>query len=196
MVRCDRPIFTAAFRSARGNGHHRPPSAGRRHNSQTNDFSYCTELCESGQHRSDESDRTAGERNVNPSGSSRKAAQSPAKLQSVPETGSIPLDENQSTREIPLPEVFQGCWQGQVTHLDSLRALSGQPPGLWITKTYHLCYRRVAQGPFVPHPRHGWCGLQFGAVWRGFEREEHFASSSDQRPQQRDAARLPPLQPA
>jgi hypothetical protein len=69
--------------------------------------------------------------------------------QPFPETGSIPFNENQSTREIPLPKVFQGCWQGQVTHPDSLRSLSGRPPGLWITKTYRLCYRRVAQGPFV-----------------------------------------------
>ena len=68
----------------------------------------------------------------------------------IPETGSIPLNENQSTREIPLPKVFQGCWQAQVTHLDSLRVLGRQPPNLWITKTYRFCYRCVAQGPFVP----------------------------------------------
>jgi hypothetical protein len=74
----------------------------------------------------------------------------PPNSQLIPETGSMPFNENQSTREIPLPRVFQGCWQGQVTHPDWLRALNGQPPGLWITKTYRLCYRRVGQGPFVP----------------------------------------------
>ena len=73
----------------------------------------------------------------------------PPNSQPLPETRSIPFNENQSTREIPLPKVFQGCWQGQVTHPDSLRALSGRPPGLWITKTYRLCYQRVEQGPFV-----------------------------------------------
>jgi hypothetical protein len=74
----------------------------------------------------------------------------PATSLPIPETGSNPLNENQSTREIPLPKVFQGCWQAQVTHLDSLRVLGRQPPNLWITKTYRFCYRRVAQGPFVP----------------------------------------------
>ncbi len=74
----------------------------------------------------------------------------PASSIPIPETGSIPLNENQSTREIPLPKVFQGCWQGQVTHLDSLRPLGRQPPNFWVTKTYRFCYRRIAQGPFVP----------------------------------------------
>jgi len=78
-----------------------------------------------------------------------KQINAPPNSQPLPEKGSIPFNENQSTREIPLPKVFQGCWQGQVTHPDSLRALSGRPPGLWITKTYRLCYRRVAQDPFV-----------------------------------------------
>ena len=81
---------------------------------------------------------------------SKKQLNPPANLQPIPETESIPLDENQSTREIPLPKVFQGCWQGQVTHLDSLRALGEHPPNLWMTKTYRFCYRRIAQGPFVP----------------------------------------------
>ncbi len=74
----------------------------------------------------------------------------PATSLPIPETGSNPLNENQSTREIPLPKVFQGCWQAQVTHLDSLRVLGRQPPNLWITKTYRFCYRRVGQGPFEP----------------------------------------------
>src|SRR5262249_10353883 len=74
----------------------------------------------------------------------------PANSKPPPQTRSIPFDEHQSTKEIPLPKIFQGCWQGQVNHPDSLRALSGQPPGLWLTKTYRLCYRRVAQGLFVP----------------------------------------------
>jgi hypothetical protein len=78
-----------------------------------------------------------------------KQPNSPANSK-LPEIGLIPPNGDQSTREIPLPKVFQGCWEGQVTHLDSLRALGGHPPDLWITKTYRFCYRRIAQGPFVP----------------------------------------------
>jgi hypothetical protein len=48
-----------------------------------------------------------------------------------------------------LPEVFRGCWQGQVNELDSIKRLPGaHKVGFWTPKTYRLCYRRVGDGPF------------------------------------------------
>ncbi|MGH8014451.1 MAG: hypothetical protein ACREQ4_18330 [Candidatus Binataceae bacterium] len=48
-----------------------------------------------------------------------------------------------------LPAVFRGCWQGQVSRLDSIQRLPGSAPiGPWAAKTYQLCYRRVGNGPF------------------------------------------------
>jgi len=49
----------------------------------------------------------------------------------------------------PLPEIFRGCWEGVVQQLDSIERLPGAPPlGMWVAKTYRLCYRRVGDGPF------------------------------------------------
>ncbi len=48
-----------------------------------------------------------------------------------------------------LPAVFRGCWRGRVDELDRIQRLPGGPPiGLWMPKTYLLCYRRVGSGPF------------------------------------------------
>jgi len=47
-------------------------------------------------------------------------------------------------REIPLPEVFRGCWSGSVPAVDSLQPLSPDMGRLiWLTKTYTLCYKQV-----------------------------------------------------
>ena len=48
-----------------------------------------------------------------------------------------------------LPEVFRGCWQGEVSQLDWIRREPGaHKVGFWTPKTYRLCYRRVGAGPF------------------------------------------------
>ncbi len=48
-----------------------------------------------------------------------------------------------------LPEVFRGCWQGEVDLLDTLERLpGGHKVGYWTPKTYRLCYQRVGDGPF------------------------------------------------
>jgi hypothetical protein len=48
-----------------------------------------------------------------------------------------------------LPPVFRGCWRGRVDEVDRLERLpGGAPTGLWMPKTYLLCYRRVGSGPF------------------------------------------------
>ena len=49
-----------------------------------------------------------------------------------------------NTREIPLPEVFRGCWSGSVYRLDSMRPLSPEMGRLiWLTKRYTLCYKQA-----------------------------------------------------
>jgi|GEM_PF-1785547 len=49
-----------------------------------------------------------------------------------------------NTREIPLPEVFRGCWAGSVPRVDSTRPLSPDTGRLiWLTKTYTLCYKQA-----------------------------------------------------
>jgi hypothetical protein len=49
-----------------------------------------------------------------------------------------------NTREIPLPEVFRGCWSGSVYRVDSMRPLSPDMGRLiWLTKTYTLCYKQA-----------------------------------------------------
>lgn len=48
-----------------------------------------------------------------------------------------------------LPAVFRGCWRGRVDEVDRMQRLPGGPRlGLWMPKTYMLCYRRVGNGPF------------------------------------------------
>ena len=49
-----------------------------------------------------------------------------------------------NTREIPLPEVFRGCWAGSVPRVDSTQPLSPDTGRLiWLTKTYTLCYNQA-----------------------------------------------------
>jgi hypothetical protein len=48
------------------------------------------------------------------------------------------------TREIPLPEVFKGCWRGSVAHIDSMEPLDPQAGRtIWLTKSYTLCYKQA-----------------------------------------------------
>jgi hypothetical protein len=48
-----------------------------------------------------------------------------------------------------LPAVFRGCWRGVVDEVDRMQRIpGGERPGLWMPKTYMLCYRRVGDGPF------------------------------------------------
>jgi hypothetical protein len=49
-----------------------------------------------------------------------------------------------NTREIPLPEVFRGCWVGSVPQIDTMQPLSPETGRLiWLTKTYTLCYKQA-----------------------------------------------------
>jgi hypothetical protein len=62
-------------------------------------------------------------------------------------TPGVPLQlpaPQHNTREIPLPDVFKGCWSGSVPTVDSMQPL-GPDMGrlIWLTKTYTICYKQV-----------------------------------------------------
>ena len=49
-----------------------------------------------------------------------------------------------NTREIPLPDVFKGCWSGSVPAVDSMQPLSPDMGRMiWLTKTYTVCYKQA-----------------------------------------------------
>jgi hypothetical protein len=54
-----------------------------------------------------------------------------------------------SQAEPKLPQVFRGCWEGEVVMVDDLERLPGaHKVGYWTAKTYRLCYQRIGEGPF------------------------------------------------
>jgi len=72
---------------------------------------------------------------------------SPPAPSSVP----TPVAGDQATLEIPIPEVFRGCWSGTVASLDSFARLSYWPPtgaSLWFSKSYVVCFRQKGQEPW------------------------------------------------
>lgn len=49
-----------------------------------------------------------------------------------------------NTREIPLPDIFKGCWAGSVATVDSMQPLNSDMGRLiWLTKTYTVCYKQT-----------------------------------------------------
>jgi hypothetical protein len=47
-------------------------------------------------------------------------------------------------REIPLPQVFHGCWEGEVPRVDSIQPLRSDTGHIaWLTKSYRLCYKQT-----------------------------------------------------
>jgi hypothetical protein len=66
----------------------------------------------------------------------------PQREQTIPPR--LPMGLGSNTREIPLPKVFRGCWSGSVPAVDTIRPLrEGEPPIIWLTKLYRLCYRQT-----------------------------------------------------
>ena len=65
--------------------------------------------------------------------------------QTIPAHPVLPLpNQGSNTREIPLPKVFRGCWRGTVAAIDTITPLrEGEPPLIWLTKVYTLCYRQI-----------------------------------------------------
>ena len=65
----------------------------------------------------------------------------PGEIPSLP--SQLPAPQG-NTREIPLPEVFRGCWSGSVLRIDSMQPLSPDMGRLiWLTKTYTFCYKQA-----------------------------------------------------
>jgi len=64
---------------------------------------------------------------------------------------SVPAEHSEATLEIPLPEVFRGCWAAEVKSLDSVETVShwrgGMPEwvirGTWNNKVYTFCYSQI-----------------------------------------------------
>jgi hypothetical protein len=49
-----------------------------------------------------------------------------------------------ATRDIPLPQVFRGCWRGSVPRIDTLEPLQPEAARtIWLTKSYMLCYKQT-----------------------------------------------------
>ena len=68
----------------------------------------------------------------------------------VPTPGPPPPSSPLTSQAEPkLPQVFRGCWEGEVVTVDDLERLPGaHKVGYWTPKTYRLCYRRIGEGPF------------------------------------------------
>jgi hypothetical protein len=48
------------------------------------------------------------------------------------------------TRDIPLPQVFRGCWRGSVPSIDTLEPIEPEAARtVWLTKSYMLCYKQA-----------------------------------------------------
>lgn len=75
----------------------------------------------------------------------------PPPLQQQP-GGTIPGPPNVpgpqgNTREIPLPEMFRGCWAGEAAQVDSIVPLGPEAGQIvWLTKSYTLCYKQTGYG--------------------------------------------------
>jgi hypothetical protein len=68
----------------------------------------------------------------------------------VPTPGPAPPSSPLTSQAEPnLPQVFRGCWEGEVVMVDDLERLPGaHKVGYWTPKTYRLCYQRIGEGPF------------------------------------------------
>lgn len=65
-------------------------------------------------------------------------------LPSMPPHPVMPDIPGSNIREIPLPEIFRGCWAGEVPEVDSMTPLSPDAVHVqWLTKLYKLCYKQV-----------------------------------------------------
>jgi hypothetical protein len=74
----------------------------------------------------------------------------PSQEETIPKLSTIPVmpgGPGSNTREIPLPEIFRGCWTGEVAEVDSMVPLTEAAMHVqWLTKLYTLCYKQVGAG--------------------------------------------------
>jgi hypothetical protein len=68
-------------------------------------------------------------------------------IPSMPSLPAIPGGQGSNMREIPLPEIFRGCWSGEVAQVDSMIPLTQNALHVqWLSKLYTLCYKQVGAG--------------------------------------------------
>ena len=68
-------------------------------------------------------------------------------IPTLPEQPVMPGGPGSNMREIPLPEIFRGCWAGEVAAVDSMTPLTPEAVHVrWLTKLYKLCYKQVGAG--------------------------------------------------
>ena len=68
-------------------------------------------------------------------------------IPTIPQHPVMPDHPGSNIREIPLPEIFRGCWAGEVSEVDSITPLSPDAVHVrWLTKLYKLCYKQVGAG--------------------------------------------------
>jgi hypothetical protein len=68
-------------------------------------------------------------------------------IPSMPSLPVIPGGQGSNMREIPLPEIFRGCWSGEVAQVDSMIPLTQNALHVqWLSKLYTLCYKQVGAG--------------------------------------------------
>jgi hypothetical protein len=68
-------------------------------------------------------------------------------IPTLPQQPVTPRGPGSNMREIPLPEIFRGCWSGEVAAVDSMTPLSSDATHVrWLTKLYKLCYKQIGAG--------------------------------------------------
>jgi hypothetical protein len=66
-------------------------------------------------------------------------------IPTLPQQPMTPGGPGSNMREIPLPEIFRGCWSGEVAAVDSMTPLSPDATHVrWLTKLYKLCYKQIS----------------------------------------------------
>jgi hypothetical protein len=67
----------------------------------------------------------------------------------TPEEAGVPPPASMEQTQPILPDMFHGCWRGQVDTLDAIVRLPGAAKlGTWTPKTYRICYKRYGSGPY------------------------------------------------
>jgi hypothetical protein len=68
--------------------------------------------------------------------------------QSPPDEAPPPSESMEETQPV-LPDIFHGCWEGEVSTIDAIQQMPGGAPlGTWTPKTYRICYKRYGNGPY------------------------------------------------
>lgn len=68
-------------------------------------------------------------------------------IPNLPQQPTLPEGPGSNVREIPLPNIFRGCWAGEVPEVDTMTPLTPEATHVrWLTKLYKLCYKQIGAG--------------------------------------------------